>query len=427
MDNTVIDKVIVKLHDLRSKPQSSNHYWERLMLLAKDMEKILTDTKNSFDITTNNFKLSSYTLPYLEFLRDCKLVQLKDYFEPNEKEYFSIIYPKDIVTFPNGATIKLSFNEILSNTDNIKIFLKKLKVMSYVLPKTALYYTELIKYKYNYEPNYFLNKYGGSNDDIGYFTTILQDRCDESILELLIRRVGFKYIDPKYNNIIKDINNIVERKKHLTDNKLILRYDRYHKFIFANMMKYMKYVLSMGEKNIYYPIPWVIYGMMKYTQYDFTKDKLDDNGMFTLIEKYNSMLNYSYKIDAINELNPLEIDLTYLKNIDIINDDVRKFIIDEFKNRRAITNEYININIKLSYGTNDVCDNIIATIEKTNEYFNTIDVVMKTGDVLFIPAQMYHVCEPNSARLSISIPLWPKENESVQQLDRTVYKINRTI
>lgn len=57
----------------------------------------------------------------------------------------------------------------------------------------------------------------------------------------------------------------------------------------------------------------------------------------------------------------------------------------------------------------------------------TIDVVMKTGDVLFIPAQMYHVCEPNSARLSISIPLWPKENESVQQLDRTVYKINRTI
>jgi hypothetical protein len=56
----------------------------------------------------------------------------------------------------------------------------------------------------------------------------------------------------------------------------------------------------------------------------------------------------------------------------------------------------------------------------------TIDIVLSPGDALYIPAGMHHVAEPNSERLSMSIPLWPRETAADTHIDRNVYKINHT-
>lgn len=51
-----------------------------------------------------------------------------------------------------------------------------------------------------------------------------------------------------------------------------------------------------------------------------------------------------------------------------------------------------------------------------------IDVVLTAGDVLYIPPQMYHAAEPIGRRLSMSIPLWPIEN-NITSIDRNFYRI----
>jgi len=55
-----------------------------------------------------------------------------------------------------------------------------------------------------------------------------------------------------------------------------------------------------------------------------------------------------------------------------------------------------------------------------------IDVVLKPGDVLYIPARAYHVAYPDQKRLSMSIPCWNKLSTDVPSLaiDRNTYRIN---
>jgi hypothetical protein len=55
-----------------------------------------------------------------------------------------------------------------------------------------------------------------------------------------------------------------------------------------------------------------------------------------------------------------------------------------------------------------------------------IDVVLKPGDALYIPARTFHVAYPTSRRLSMSIPCWNKISTESPTLaiDRTYYPIN---
>jgi hypothetical protein len=55
-----------------------------------------------------------------------------------------------------------------------------------------------------------------------------------------------------------------------------------------------------------------------------------------------------------------------------------------------------------------------------------IDLILKPGEALYIPANIYHIAEPNGQRLSMSIPCWTKQNteSSINHTDRNFYKIN---
>jgi Cupin superfamily protein len=55
-----------------------------------------------------------------------------------------------------------------------------------------------------------------------------------------------------------------------------------------------------------------------------------------------------------------------------------------------------------------------------------IDVVLKPGDVLYIPARTFHVAYPDSKRISMSIPCWNKLKTDLPSYatDRIRYKIN---
>jgi hypothetical protein len=70
---------------------------------------------------------------------------------------------------------------------------------------------------------------------------------------------------------------------------------------------------------------------------------------------------------------------------------------------------------------------MLHTLEEThsfdideNELEKVIDVVLKPGDMLYIPSRCYHVAMPQSTRLSISIPCWPREHN---QYSRQYYEI----
>lgn len=53
-----------------------------------------------------------------------------------------------------------------------------------------------------------------------------------------------------------------------------------------------------------------------------------------------------------------------------------------------------------------------------------VDVVLKPGDALYIPARAYHCAFPTEKRLSMSIPCWPRMPGSNQTFDRNFYKVN---
>jgi hypothetical protein len=54
-----------------------------------------------------------------------------------------------------------------------------------------------------------------------------------------------------------------------------------------------------------------------------------------------------------------------------------------------------------------------------------IDIVLKPGDALYIPARAYHAAIVNGPRLSISIPCWTRMNlDSSMIIDRNYYNIN---
>jgi hypothetical protein len=55
-----------------------------------------------------------------------------------------------------------------------------------------------------------------------------------------------------------------------------------------------------------------------------------------------------------------------------------------------------------------------------------VDVVLKPGDMLYIPSRAYHVAKPQGPRLSMSIPCWNKlktDNPNLS-VDRNYYRIN---
>jgi hypothetical protein len=54
-----------------------------------------------------------------------------------------------------------------------------------------------------------------------------------------------------------------------------------------------------------------------------------------------------------------------------------------------------------------------------------VDVVLKPGEALYIPAGYYHVAEPKGKRISMSIPCWPRQHDNTaNHTDRNFYKIN---
>jgi hypothetical protein len=54
-----------------------------------------------------------------------------------------------------------------------------------------------------------------------------------------------------------------------------------------------------------------------------------------------------------------------------------------------------------------------------------IDLVLKPGEVLYVPGGLYHVAIPVGQRVSMSIPCWPNINlETTKQTDRNFYRIN---
>ena len=47
-----------------------------------------------------------------------------------------------------------------------------------------------------------------------------------------------------------------------------------------------------------------------------------------------------------------------------------------------------------------------------------IDVVLEPGDGLYIPPKVYHVAYPDQARISISVPCWPRSKQQAPAVDR---------
>jgi hypothetical protein len=66
------------------------------------------------------------------------------------------------------------------------------------------------------------------------------------------------------------------------------------------------------------------------------------------------------------------------------------------------------------------------TDEEIQKFVPALTVDLHPGDLLYIPARTYHVAMPETKRLSISIPCWPKFNEPTEySIDRTHYTINQ--
>lgn len=53
-----------------------------------------------------------------------------------------------------------------------------------------------------------------------------------------------------------------------------------------------------------------------------------------------------------------------------------------------------------------------------------IDLVLKSGEVLYIPAKCHHIAEPKGKRISMSIPCWPRHPEDVTEIDMNFYNLN---
>ena len=68
---------------------------------------------------------------------------------------------------------------------------------------------------------------------------------------------------------------------------------------------------------------------------------------------------------------------------------------------------------------------------KVNDYINhadrytkldvAIDVILKPGDIIYIPARCYHQAQPQDKRLSLSIPMQHLVN--LKKVDRKYYAI----
>jgi len=54
-----------------------------------------------------------------------------------------------------------------------------------------------------------------------------------------------------------------------------------------------------------------------------------------------------------------------------------------------------------------------------------INIVLKPGEVLYVPGGLYHVASPTTQRVSMSIPCWPNlASDNFEFTDRNFYKIN---
>jgi len=65
------------------------------------------------------------------------------------------------------------------------------------------------------------------------------------------------------------------------------------------------------------------------------------------------------------------------------------------------------------------------TAEEEQKHEPIIDTILKTGDLLYIPAGMFHKAVPDSARVSISVPL--AEMSSARSIDRDYYDFTKNI
>jgi len=54
-----------------------------------------------------------------------------------------------------------------------------------------------------------------------------------------------------------------------------------------------------------------------------------------------------------------------------------------------------------------------------------IDLVLKPGEVLYVPNELYHAAIPSGQRVSMSIPCWPNiDKHGYNQTNRDFYKVN---
>jgi ribosomal protein L16 Arg81 hydroxylase len=64
------------------------------------------------------------------------------------------------------------------------------------------------------------------------------------------------------------------------------------------------------------------------------------------------------------------------------------------------------------------------SIDEVANFKVALEVELNPGDFLYIPSRTYHIARPDTKRLSISIPCWPKFNEPKEySTDRAYYKI----
>jgi hypothetical protein len=66
------------------------------------------------------------------------------------------------------------------------------------------------------------------------------------------------------------------------------------------------------------------------------------------------------------------------------------------------------------------------TAAEIQKFTPALTVDLHPGDLLYIPSRAYHVAQPTTKRLSISIPCWPKFGESKDySIDRNQYSISQ--
>ena len=213
-----------------------------------------------------------------------------------------------------------------------------------------------------------------------------------------------KYNKPRvFNNVISNVDSIVTWKDLETcmNNPVFYNFD----IIDTNNIKVD---IPKFEK------PWVTDKLVPEKKFLFNK-LFSGNSLI--------LLNYGFYNLSINNL------LTDIENL--LDVDAAAHVYYGFTNSKSFPihcdappNFIVQIEGTTKWNVYDTSiEHPVGLLDPVNKkYLNTvIDITLTPGDVLFIPAKMYHCAYPDNKRISMSIPCWP--SDGLSKIDRTMYTI----